>query len=477
MINSSVVKFAFTLQGTKIVDIIKKIDKGNLGLVFTLDKEQRVTGVITDGDVRRAILSGKSSETLGREIMKKDPLVLTEQQLKGKLTTQGFKKIFQGNLMDKDSILIPIIGNDKKVKRIAVVVRRGSEFRVLDLKNTKIKNLKPRAVQKILIVGGAGYIGSVLSRELLERGYKVRVFDNLTYGNQGIKDLDKNKNFEFVKGDLLNITEVVDAIKDIDAVVHLGAIVGDPASSINPQKTIEINYLATKSLAEICRYNQINRFIFASTCSVYGALADPEKRLNEKSLLNPLSLYAETKLRSEQGILEINDGNFSPTVFRLATVYGLSPRMRFDLVVNTFIAKSIFEKSIIVFGGNQWRPNIHVRDVADGFINCLEASVEKVKNQTFNLGSNKQNYRISEVADIIQKNLPDTQKEVKSDEKDSRNYNVSFDKISKMLGFRARRDIKDGIEEIQKEIKKGSIKDYKETKYSDYDSLLSTLAK
>lgn len=323
----------------------------------------------------------------------------------------------------------------------------------------------------ILITGGAGYIGSVLSRELLKKGYTVRVLDNLTYGDEGIKDLLQEKNFEFKKGDIRDISAVADAVKGIDAVIHLAAIVGDQASALNPETTLEINYLATKTLAEACKYGKVQRFLFASTCSVYGASPNSETKLSEDASPNPLSLYAQTKLRSEQGIKELADSNFSPTILRLATVYGYSPRMRFDLVINTFIGQAFFDKKITIFGGSQWRPFVHVRDVAGAFMTCLESPLEKVKNQIFNVGSDSQNYTILTVADHIQNNIPNVKQEVIPTQ-DQRDYVVSFKKIEKELGFQVNNSIDDAAKEIVSVLHQGTIGHYKEPRYSDYESLL-----
>ncbi|ODS41288.1 MAG: hypothetical protein A7315_02015 [Candidatus Altiarchaeales archaeon WOR_SM1_79] len=332
-----------------------------------------------------------------------------------------------------------------------------------------------RGVNKVLVIGGAGYLGSVLSRKLLQKGYKVRVLDNLTYGDDGIRDLYNGDNFEFVKGDMRDISTVVDAIKGMDAVIHLAAIVGDPASALSPQKTIEVNYLATKLVAEVCKYHQINRFISASTCSVYGASFTPDTRSDENSPLNPVSLYAEMKIKSEEGLLEMVDGNFAPTILRMATLYGLSPRMRFDLVVNLLTAKAIFDNKITIFGGSQWRPNLHVEDAAEAFIKCLDASIEKVRGEVFNVGSNEQNYRIAQIGEMIHDIIPNAKLET-LEKDDERNYNISFDKISKVLGFGAMRCIKDGVLEIKQVVERGEIKDYKKEKYSNYKFLSKELS-
>src|SRR5659263_470270 len=278
-------------------------------------------------------------------------------------------------------------------------------------------------------------------------------------------DLYDNPNFEFVKGDIRNIQTVMSAIKNTDAVIHLAAIVGDPACALNAEETVEINYLAAKMIAEMCKYHQINRFLFASTCSVYGASTDI---LTEESTLNPVSLYAETKLKTEQGILSLVDNNFSPCILRLATVYGASPRMRFDLVVNTFIVKAINEGNISIFGGSQWRPNIHVQDVSSAFIACIEAPIEKIKGEIFNAGSNEQNYQIKKLGELIKSKLADVKIEVQQDATDKRDYRVSFDKIKNVLDFKVQKNIEDSIMEIKQLFDDKTIPNYLDAIYNNY---------
>jgi len=223
-------------------------------------------------------------------------------------------------------------------------------------------------------------------------------------------------------------------------------------------------------LAEACKYHQINRFIFASTCSVYGASKSPDDRLDEKSPLNPVSLYAEMKLKSENGLFELMDDNFSPTILRLSTVYGWSPRMRFDLVVNILTAKAIFDKKITIFGGEQWRPNVSVKDVANAFITCIESPIDKVGGEIFNVGSDKENYKIKELGEIIHTVIPHADVETIENE-DDRNYRIDFTKISKVLGYKTQHTIAESVAEIKSEIDRGLVDDYESKKYSNYKSL------
>ncbi|HDI02900.1 MAG TPA: NAD-dependent epimerase/dehydratase family protein [Candidatus Aenigmarchaeota archaeon] len=448
-------------QNASIKDCMKEINSCGLGIAFVVDKNGRLLGVVSDGDIRRAILSGKSLNSEVSEVMNRDPIRIfknwSEEKLKKYLRSQKVRE----RIPLLKPLIVPVLSEDGKIVDLYPVYRdkKGA------LESQKVLK-KP---MKVLVVGGAGYIGSILVRRLLERGYKVTVLDNLLYGEDGIRELYGRENFKFVKGDVLHIDEVIEAMQDVDAVIHLAAVVGDPSCKLKPKETIEINYLAAKNLAESCKYLQIPRFIFASTCSVYGF---NEGVCTEETEPNPLSLYAETKLMSEEGILSLADDTFFPTVLRFATVYGWSPRMRFDLVVNLLIAKAIFEGEITVYGrGKQYRPFVHVRDVARAIIKVLEAPLEKVGGEIFNVGSDEQNYSIAEMAHIIHENIPDSEIVFVDQKEDERSYRVSFEKIKETMGFEAKYSIKDAVLEIKREIEKGNVKHYKDKKYSNYKSL------
>ena len=443
-----------------IKEAMRVIDKSGLGIVFVTDEENKFVGVATDGDIRRGILSGIDIEEPIKTIMNDSPLFILddwkESKLKNFLYSERVKeRIPKGG----SSLKIPILDKEMHVKDILFLSSKNGK---LETKYGIKKIRKFRNVNKVLVVGGAGYLGSVLTRKLLRRGYKVRVLDNLTYGNEGIRNIN-HENFEFVKGDIRDLTKVVEAVKDTDAVIHLAAIVGDPACVLDPEETIEINYLATKALVETCKYFQINRFVFASTCSVYGATAGVNK-LTEESKLNPVSLYARSKIECENAILEAMDENFSPTILRMGTLCGYSPRMRFDLVVNLFTAQSFIEKKITVFGGRQWRPFLHVDDAATAFIKCLESPIEKIRGQIFNVAS--ENCKIIMLSEII-KNVAgkDVKVEVKEKVEDRRNYKVSWKKIEKQIGLTPKKTIKDAIKEIKKVLENGTIKNFKDPKY------------
>ncbi len=439
------------------------IDKGGLGIAFVTDKGKKFFGVVTNGDIRRAILKGINIEKPVKDITNRNPIVIKgkvgERELLDSKTVKEIKKriSFSGFLK------IPVVEETGKIKDVIFVYI--NEKNVFQLSKYQLE-FNREGVKKILLTGGAGYLGSVLCRKLLNQGYKIRILDNLTYGDKGIRELYKNKNFEFLKGDVRNISEVIEALKGVDAVIHLAAIVGDPACQIDPKDTIEINYLSTKAIAEACRFNQINKLLFASTCSVYGANKSPKDRLRENSFLNPVSLYAETKLKSEEGILDLADENFSPTIFRFATLYGVSPLMRFDLVINLLTAKALVNKKITIFGGKQWRPNLDVSDAAEACLRWVEFPIEKSGGEIFNVGENSQNYRILEVGQAVKKIIPDAKIEVQREKNDIRDYNVSFDKIAKVLDFKAQKTMEESILEMKKLFKVKKIEDFNRLKYN-----------
>lgn len=325
-----------------------------------------------------------------------------------------------------------------------------------------------REIKNVLVIGGAGYIGSVLTRQLLKGGYRVRVLDSLFFGDASVRDLLSDPNFEFLRADFRHAESLVKSMRGIDAVIHLAALVGDPACTINGDLTNEINYAATRLLIEVCKGASVNRLVFASTCSVYGA---SDFLMDERSNPKPVSLYAQTKLASEGVILHSRTAAFHPTVLRLATVFGLSPRPRFDLVVNLLTAKAVQEGKIIIFNDDQWRPFIHVSDVARAFVCALQAPHALVSGEVFNAGSYGLNYSLGEVAEKIREQIPELVVEHKEN-LDKRNYRVSFDKIHSYLGFTCATGLEVGIEEIRKTIESGLVKNYRDPTFSNYEHLL-----
>lgn len=322
--------------------------------------------------------------------------------------------------------------------------------------------------KKILVTGGAGYIGSVLTRQLLEKGYNVRVLDSLMYGGEPIIDMFNYPNFEFVKGDVRNRADVEKALDGIDSVAHLAAIVGDPACAKDPELSRSTNLEGSKLLYDVANEKGVNRFVFASTCSNYGKMDDPEAYVNEDSTLAPVSLYAETKVATEQYLLgQDKANNCKPTCLRFSTVYGLSLRPRFDLTVNEFTKELALGRELVVFGEQFWRPYCHVYDLARSVVTVIEADQDKVAFDVFNVGDTSENYQKQMIVDEIKKQIPDADiKYVKKDE-DPRDYRVNFDKIRDRLGFELKFTVPKGIEQIREVLDAGFIVNPDDSKYKN----------
>jgi nucleoside-diphosphate-sugar epimerase len=322
-------------------------------------------------------------------------------------------------------------------------------------------------VRSVLVIGGAGYIGSILVRQLLERRYRVVVLDALLYGDEAIRSLGADPRLRLIRGDCRDIAMVVDAVQGVDAIVHLAALVGDPACALNEKLTISINVAATRMVAEVAKGAGVRRLVFASTCSVYGV---SEKVLDEKSRLAPVSLYARSKIASESGVLELNDHDFRVTVLRFATIFGLSPRPRFDLVVNVLTAMAVRERRMTIIGGEQWRPFVHVADAAEAIVKVLESG-DRVSGQVLNVGSDAENYRIADIGRLVGEIVADVTVDARPDVPDPRNYRVSFAKLGQCVGYVPRRTVRSGIVELKRALEDGTIGDFRDRRYSNYATM------
>jgi nucleoside-diphosphate-sugar epimerase len=314
----------------------------------------------------------------------------------------------------------------------------------------------------ILVTGGAGYIGSVLTRNLVLSKYNVKVLDSLVFGQDGISELVSNDSVNLFVGDIRNKEIIPDVLKEVDCVVHLAAIVGEPLCSKIPKAARQINEFATKHLIDSCKKSGVQRFIFASTCSNYGSSLG---FVNEDTPLESLSLYSETKVKSESYILDSKEDNFEPCILRFATAYGISPRMRFDLLVQEFIRDALIDKKISIFGPNHWRPLVHVDDIASACITAIENS-SNISGEVYNVGDNEQNYTKMNLAELVQKYIPSSTIEVTESKQDLRNYKVSFDKIKNKLNFNVSKTVEDGILEILDQIN-NNILDPKDSQFSN----------
>ncbi len=316
----------------------------------------------------------------------------------------------------------------------------------------------------VLVIGGGGYIGSALLPKLLEKGYRVRLLDLLIFGDDPIRGILNHPRLEIRRGDFRHVEQVAEALQGVDSVVHLGAIVGDPACNLDEELTIEVNLTATRMIAELAKASNVERLIFASTCSVYGAT---EEMLDERSIVKPISLYGHTKLASERVLLSMANDKFQPTILRFATIYGLSGRTRFDLVVNLLTAKAKLEGKITVFGGDQWRPFVHVDDAALAVATVLEAPAENVGSQIFNVGSSDQNYTIEQIGEMVHESVFSAELITNSADGDKRNYRVNFSKIRNQLGFTPRWTVRQGIQQVLDAIANGEVSDYSDSRYSN----------
>lgn len=313
---------------------------------------------------------------------------------------------------------------------------------------------------KVLVTGAAGYIGSVLVRRLLDKGYSVRAFDNLSFGGEALLGVYSLPNFEFRKGDIRNSDDLAAAVERVYAVVHLAGIVGDPACGKQPELANAVNWDASVTLFDLCNAtSNVKRFIFASSCSNYGKMPG-SGYLNEQSPLRPVSLYAELKVKFERFLLNSETReDFVPTALRFATVYGLSPRLRFDLTVNEFTREVALGKELNIFGERFWRPYCHVEDLAESCILALESAPEIVEHNVFGVGDTGENYQKAMLAEELLKIAPDAKIRYVSKSEDPRDYRVDFSKIKNELGFKVSRTVPVGMREIYNILKDGIISD------------------
>ena len=296
-------------------------------------------------------------------------------------------------------------------------------------------------MKKVLITGGAGYVGSVLTPYLLSKGYKVTVIDLMMFGEEVLK---KNSNLRIVKGDIRDIKLLEKEMPNNDIVIHLACISNDPSFEINPKLGKSINLDSFTPLVEIAKKNFVRRFIYASTSSVYGI--KNEKDVNEEMTLEPLTDYSKYKAECEKILNKYISESFIPVTIRPATVCGYAPRQRFDVIVNILTNLAYHKREISVFGGNQLRPNIHIRDMVKVYETLIEAPESKIKGQIFNAGC--ENKTVLELAQTVKTIVGNdvVLKKTKSD--DNRSYHISSDKIKQELGFVPKKNIKDAVQDL-----------------------------
>jgi nucleoside-diphosphate-sugar epimerase len=323
----------------------------------------------------------------------------------------------------------------------------------------------------VMITGGAGYIGSLLTSELLRANYRVTVLDSLLFGGESLIPFLHHPNFHFVKVDVTEPRAVKDSLKDgwqkPDAVVHLAAIVGFPAcQAVGKQVAWRYNVEATKSVFGQAVDLGVERFLFSSSYSNYGLSPDGGP-VTEDSPLHPQSLYAETKVASEEFLLTQKDASCAPLIFRFATIYGISPRTRFDLIVNQFVLEAFTRRQLIIYQRGYSRSFVHIRDVVRGVMMGLEAEREKICCEVFNLGTDNGNYSKDDIVRLVLKRMPETVVEYKNLTfgGDMRDITVSFAKIKRVFGFDTTLNVDDGIRELLFALKMGIIRNPNDEKY------------
>ncbi len=315
---------------------------------------------------------------------------------------------------------------------------------------------------RTLVTGGAGYIGLLAVDELLRAGRDVTVLDVLLHGQRDLADELRERGVRVIEGDVRDASARAEALRDADAVVHLAAIVGDPACARDPEVARAINVDASLALAAEA---DVERFVMASTCSNYGRMADPAVPIDETGLLAPVSLYAEHKVEVETHLLGLADPPYAVTCLRFATVFGVAPRMRFDLTVNEFTRDLWADRKLEVFGEQFWRPYVHVRDAARGIRTVLEAPADAVAGQVFNVGDSTQNFRKLDLVELIREQTDRGDVSFVGRNEDPRDYKVSFDKIRDRLGYEVTMTVPAGIAEVIEALDAGRFPDSFDARY------------
>lgn len=325
---------------------------------------------------------------------------------------------------------------------------------------------------KVVVTGHKGYIGTILVPMLIERGHEVLGIDIDLFSNFDFPH-DKTQIKEIIK-DIRNVTQ--EDMEGYDAVIHLASLSNDPMGELDPGLTKEINFEGSKNVAVKAKAAGVKRFVFSSSCSVYG-ITDSDAPVTENSPLDPITEYAKSKIEFEKFLSSIADDNFSPVMMRNATVYGFSPSLRMDLVVHSLTAYGYFTNKInILSDGRPWRPLIHIQDLCTVFCEMLEAPIEKIHDQVFNTGFNDENYRIKDIANLVQEVMPGTEITIaKSFDPDSRSYRVGFNKLNEALHIKNQWNVKKGSQELYDFFKKGLMtrEDFENHKHARLNQLKS----
>lgn len=312
---------------------------------------------------------------------------------------------------------------------------------------------------RVLVTGGAGYIGALVCAELLDAGARVRVLDALAHGQDDVAGGLAGAGVDVHTGDIRDEQARRRALRDVDAVVHLAAIVGDPACAADPATADAVNRAGAHALIDDAAQAGVRRFVFASTCSNYGRMADPGLPVDETAELRPVSLYAEQKVEVERRLLDQGDRTPPATCLRFATIYGVAPRMRFDLTVNEFTRDLWADRDLEIFGEQFWRPYLHVADAARAVRIVLSAPEESVIGEVFNVGRSDENYTKRDLVEAIARQIPTGRVHYVHRDEDPRDYRVAFEKVRDTLGFVPRRRVPDGIAEVAEALAAGRFPD------------------
>ncbi len=327
-----------------------------------------------------------------------------------------------------------------------------------------IPNQSKYDLEHVVVFGGAGYLGCPLVSLLLNEGYRVTVFDNFQFGSQGIERLS-HPNLKVIEGTICDTIAVSAVVKNSDAVILLAALVGHRVREVPSGTMRAVNFLASTVVLDAAIEHGVPRFIYASTNSIYGARSG---LFYETTIPNPVTLYARLKLRMEERIIsEKKKGVFHPTALRIGTCHGLSPRMRFDLVINALVRDSVLKKEMNIVSGEQMRAFVHVNDVAEAFLRCLRAHENLVSGEVFNIANNEQNLSINQVANSIKRILPDTKVNIIPGEPDISGYRLSTKKIEQVLSFVAKIPLEESIQEMRNALEEGIYKDTYSLKYNN----------
>lgn len=318
-----------------------------------------------------------------------------------------------------------------------------------------VSSTQTETPRQILVTGGAGYVGAVLVPKLLARGHHVRVLDLYLYGDDVLKTVKSHPGLTEIKGDLRDLTTLDSALQGCDTVIHLACISNDPSFELDPTLGRSINYDAFLPLVQHAKAAGVHRFIYASSSSVYGIKEDAE--VTEDLPLEPLTDYSRFKAMCEEELAQERCPGFETVTIRPATVCGFSPRLRLDLIVNIFAHQAIVNRQIRVFGGGQKRPNIHIEDMTDLYVECVEAPAEKVDGKIYNVGSD--NHPIARIAEIVKAEVGEDVRIESTLSSDNRSYHISSKRIQDELGFVPKRTISDAVRDLRQAFQEGRVPD------------------